>query len=85
MVYIIATLLRKAFERYETITKDSNIDELWKTLMLTPQDYSEVAITNPVTRKLMDKIEFHHGGPEYDSKYPEGIPTSISIETVQSE
>merc|ERR1711908_49807 len=27
----------------------------------------------------MSKISFTHGGPEYDSKYPEGIPTSIDI------
>jgi 2-methylcitrate dehydratase len=29
----------------------------------------------------MTKIEFEHGGKEYDSQYPKGIPTSISIET----
>jgi len=27
----------------------------------------------------MDKISFTHGGKEYDSKYPEGIPTSVKI------
>lgn len=27
----------------------------------------------------MDKIEFTHGGKEYDDKYPEGIPTSVKI------
>lgn len=27
----------------------------------------------------MNKCTFTHGGVEYDSKYPEGIPTSISI------
>jgi 2-methylcitrate dehydratase len=30
----------------------------------------------------MEKIEFLHGGPDYDAKYPDGIPTSIRIETV---
>lgn len=25
----------------------------------------------------MEKAEFEHGGKEYDSKYPEGIPTSV--------
>jgi 2-methylcitrate dehydratase len=25
-------------------------------------------------------MEFLHGGPEYDSKYPDGIPTTIDIE-----
>jgi 2-methylcitrate dehydratase len=28
----------------------------------------------------MEKIEFRHGGPEYDAKYPDGIPTSLEIE-----
>lgn len=31
------------------------------------------------TRDLMAKIEFHHGGKEYDDRYPEGIPTSVVI------
>ena len=30
---------------------------------------------------LMEKITFEHGGPEYDSKYPDGIPTSIIMTT----
>lgn len=29
----------------------------------------------------MEKIEFKHGGKEYDDLYPKGIPTSISIKT----
>ncbi len=24
----------------------------------------------------MQKIDFRHGGPEYDAKYPDGIPTT---------
>merc|ERR1712050_804043 len=28
---------------------------------------------------LMQKITFSHGGPEYDAKYPDGIPTSMDI------
>ena len=27
----------------------------------------------------MEKITFEHGGPEYDAKYPDGIPTSVII------
>ena len=27
----------------------------------------------------MQKCTFTHGGKDYDSKYPEGIPTSISV------
>ena len=71
MVYIIATLLRKAFEQ-----KRSG----WKELMLLPDDYDEAALMNPLTRQLIDKIEFRHGGPEYDAKYPDGIPTTLEIE-----
>jgi 2-methylcitrate dehydratase len=70
MVYIIATLLRKAFE-----SKRAS----WSDLMLMPNDYSPAALTHPQTRELMSKIDFRHGGPEYDAKYPDGIPTSLSI------
>ena len=49
--------------------------------MLTPYDYSKDAINNKVTRELMPKIQFIHGGEKYDSKYPEGIPSSIEIQT----
>ncbi|MFG0284211.1 MAG: MmgE/PrpD family protein [Phycisphaerales bacterium JB039] len=70
MVYIVATLLRKALELKEAG---------WKELMLEPADYSASAIDNPLTRRLMEKIEFAHGGPEYDRRYPDGIPTSVEI------
>lgn len=33
----------------------------------------------------MTKIEFVHGGKEYDDLYPRGIPTSVSIETAKGE
>lgn len=49
--------------------------------MLMPNDYSQSAIYNEVTRKLMSKIEFEHGGESYDEKYPEGLPTSIQVVT----
>ncbi len=71
MVYIIATLLRKAIESKRTS---------WKDLMLEPADYDQQSLFHPLTRRLMDKIEFRHGGPEYDQKYPDGIPTSLEIE-----
>lgn len=71
MVYIIATLLRKAIETKRTS---------WKALMLEPADYDQESLIHPLTRRLMDKIEFRHGGPEYDQKYPDGIPTSLEIE-----
>lgn len=81
MVYIISTLIRKAFEKVDLIKEDRDFEELWKTLMLTPLDYSKSAIFDETTRKIMSKIDFQHGGSEYDSKYPEGIPTSMEVRT----
>ncbi|MEX0877198.1 MAG: MmgE/PrpD family protein [Phycisphaerales bacterium] len=71
MVYIVATLLRKALSARKAG---------WKELMLEPYDYSPDAIINQRTRSLMEKIEFFHGGAEYDKRYPDGIPTSLIIE-----
>ena len=71
MVYIIATLLRKAFESKQTA---------WRDLMLMPEDYDDDALVHPLTRKIIDRIEFVHGGPEYDARYPDGIPTSLTLE-----
>lgn len=73
MVYIVATLMRKA----QSFTGG----DLWMETMLTPYDYSEEAVLNSETRAIMEKIAFEHGGETYDSKYPEGIPTSVVIET----
>lgn len=81
MAYIVATLLRKAIEQAPLPTGGGANDAVWKALMLDPYDYqvAESAIFHPATRALMQKIEFRHGGPEYDSKYPDGIPTSLVI------
>ena len=75
MVYIVSTLLRKALELGAT----GSTDDLWKALMLAPVDYGKDALVNPATRALMEKISFEHGGPEYDAKYPDGIPTSMVV------
>jgi 2-methylcitrate dehydratase len=71
MVYIIGRLLAKALR-----TKQAG----WQELMLMPEDYDAAALADPLTRELMAKIDFRHGGPEYDAKYPDGIPTSIDID-----
>lgn len=71
MVYIIATVLRKAFEQRRAG---------WRELMLMPGDYDDASLIHPVTRRLMERIEFRHGGPEYDAKYPDGIPTMLEID-----
>ncbi|HEX3727876.1 MAG TPA: MmgE/PrpD family protein [Pirellulales bacterium] len=70
MVYIVATLLRKAFQ-----LRGAG----WRELMLVPGDYDEHSLFDPLTRKIMERIEFRHGGREYDDKYPDGIPTTIEI------
>jgi 2-methylcitrate dehydratase len=81
MIYIVSTMLRKAVEARQGADAASlgSIDDHWKTLMLGPYDYNPDAIMHPETRALMDKFTFEHGGPEYDAKYPDGIPTSIVI------
>jgi 2-methylcitrate dehydratase len=82
MVYIVGTLLRKALEKHEILQdRDLSVEEVWKHLMLLPVDYTEKAIYNEITRSLMDKIVFEHGGDYYDEKYPEGIPTSVHLTT----
>jgi 2-methylcitrate dehydratase len=75
MLYLVCTKLRKALElrRQGARTFD------FKSLMLLPHDFSAQAIHHPVTRALMDKMTFEHGGDEYDRRYPDGIPTSIRI------
>ena len=47
--------------------------------MLMPHDFAPDAIFNTITRALMEKFEFTHGGAEYDRRYPDGIPTSLAI------
>jgi len=81
MAYIISSIMRKAFEKHEKIAQEHTISDLWKYLMLMPSDYSQNALFSDVTRTLMKTVEFEHGGDEYDSQYPKGIPTSISIST----
>ncbi|GAB4520185.1 MAG: hypothetical protein Tsb0013_23830 [Phycisphaerales bacterium] len=84
MAYIVSTLVRKAMEHEGTLdTSGGAHDGVWKQLMLSPYDYKvdESAIFHPAARALMEKIDFRHGGPEYDAKYPDGIPTSLTITT----
>lgn len=85
MAYIVATLLRKAIEYKSKHGKlpagGGSHDEIWKALMLSPHDFavSDDALFHPVTRAIMKKIGFEHGGPDYDRNYPDGIPTSVVI------
>ena len=75
MVFIIARMITKALR----LGVSGSNEDVWKRLMLEPQDYGRDAIADPFTRSIMDKISFAHGGPEYDRRYPDGIPTSVVI------
>jgi 2-methylcitrate dehydratase len=79
MLYIVATLLRKA---YEARRAGWDGTDGWRRLMLAPADYAEdaSALFHPLTRRLMQQIDFRHGGQEFDRKYPDGIPTTVDIE-----
>ena len=73
-------MLRKALQIKDFNEKDfTNLDDMWKTLMLAPADFGKEAIFDKTARALMEKMTFEHGGQEYDDKYPEGIPTSVQI------
>jgi 2-methylcitrate dehydratase len=80
MLYLVCTMLRKAIEaRHAGDGFLESNDEAWKRLMLGPYDFDTGALFHPLTRRLMEKMTFEWGGPEYDARYPDGIPTSIVI------
>ena len=70
---------QKAIEAGGSLPNEN--DAVWKAIMLLPEDYSDEALFHEGTRELMAKIEFEHGGEEYDRRYPDGIPTSMQIRT----
>jgi len=73
--YILAKTLLKArvaHERGEPLG--------WESLMLLPDDYADDAIRDAAIARLIDRIEIVPGGPDYDAGYPEGIPTSITLD-----
>jgi len=76
MAFIVSRILVKSLAAGKV---PSEMDQAWMDLMLSPYDYGKEALFDPATRALMSKITFSHGGPEYDAKYPEGIPTAIDI------
>jgi 2-methylcitrate dehydratase len=78
MLYIVATLLRKA---YEARRQGWDGQGAWQRLMLMPSDYAEdeTALFHPLTRRLMQQIDFRHGGPDFDRRYPDGIPTLVEL------
>merc|ERR1719436_966448 len=76
MAFIVSRILKKAIGAGKVPGK---MDDAWMELMLSPYDYGKDALYDADTRALMAKITFTHGGPEYDAKYPDGIPTSMDI------
>jgi len=76
MAFIVSRILKKALDAGKVPEK---MDDAWMELMLSPYDYGADALYDADTRALMSKITFTHGGPDYDAKYPDGIPTAIDI------
>merc|ERR1740138_663898 len=76
MAFIVSRILVKAQKAGKV---PGAMDDAWMELMLSPYDYGKDALYEADTRALMQKITFSHGGPEYDAKYPDGIPTAIDI------
>ena len=56
-----------------------HIDELWKALALEAHDYTASSLEHPTTKNLMEKIIYEAGGKEFDAKFPDGLPTIVSI------
>ncbi len=91
MVYIVSRMIRRATEKREEVGAEGfrswaasasggSHDAIWQELMLMPADYGRDALSDQATRATMKLIDFEHGGPEYDAKYPDGIPTSLFAE-----
>jgi 2-methylcitrate dehydratase len=81
-VYTLSTMLIKAYEvvaRGVDIQSLKSLDELWKALMMEPNDYAVGAVGNLMTQTVMGKCTISHGGQEYDEKSLEGMPTSLRI------
>jgi 2-methylcitrate dehydratase len=76
MLYLVCTMLRKALE-LRAAGHDGALG--WKHVMLLPHDFAPGALSNSLTRALMEKMSFEWGGAEYDARYPDGIPTSMVI------
>merc|ERR1712113_607295 len=76
MAFIVSRILVKALQAGKV---PATMDAAWMELMLSPHDYGKDALYDKATRDIMSKITFSHGGPEFDSKYPDGIPTQIDV------
>jgi len=73
--YILARTLLKA-----AVAAAAGEPTGWESLMLLPADYADAAIVDPAAAALAERIAIEHGGPAYDSLYPDGIPTRVVVE-----
>jgi 2-methylcitrate dehydratase len=73
--FILAKTLLKA-----RAAKHAGRQADWDSLMLLPDDYSDEAIRDPEIAVIIGRTTITHGGREFDALYPEGIPTSVTIE-----
>jgi len=73
--YIVARTLLKA--RDATLRGNG---AGWEEVMLLPDDYAEARLADPEVARLIERMAIIHGGAEYDALYPDGIPTSVSID-----
>jgi len=76
MAFILSRILVKAFKAGKV---PSTMDAAWMELMLSPYDFGKDALYDAETRAMMQKVTFTHGGPEFDARYPDGIPTQIDF------
>jgi 2-methylcitrate dehydratase len=63
MVYILSTMVRKAFEDktfHAKLSEITNLDEVWKSLFLSPFDYGHEALYNENTRVNILHLTFRN-------------------------
>jgi len=73
--YILARTLLKA----QAATAAGCDRPGWAELMLLPEDYADAAIADPAVARLIGRMTIEPGGDAFDRAYPEGIPTSVTI------
>ncbi len=74
--YILARTLLKA----QAATAAGCDSPGWAELMLLPGDYADAAIADPAAASIISRMSIEHGGEAFDGAYPEGIPTSVTID-----
>ena len=78
--YILARTLLKARATAGGAALAGGAAPGWNELMLLPDDYDAERIADPGIAALIGRMAIIHGGPNYDARYPDGIPTSVTID-----